>query len=397
MKNNVKTILVLIILLLGPFISGAEENNLIKTVIVEGLGNDIQSASQNAAQNALISVIGSFIDSSKFLEKKVQIEDGIRKQSVKIDSNIREYSQGSITHFEIVESKQDNSFIKIKASVSVRLDDMKAFVAKFAATDKPVEQGLFTIVDAEKNQAENLRGLLHDLFDPFVTGQAFEIQISKLKPATQITPLSGYRENITQDQRLTFLSQIYPSDELVFFDLSLAPTPEYKEKFFKVLDSVSIKKFNIPQSSQTPSFQFTTWVQEFNDRPNSQFIEIINNGKLIVYELKLNRLDFSKNFPYIEYSNREFNKIFTPSGKITNLQIMFEDSNKKVLYKNSIDKIGAQLYHSPVKQTYHFIPLTVSGSDPPIFDFDQRVLRVIFPLTSEIRQSSNVKVSYFLQ
>ena len=395
MKNRVNAISVLIIVLLLPLLTLAEGNNTIKTVIVEGLGNDIQSASQNAAQNALINVIGSFIDANKLLEKKVQIEDGIRKQSIKIDSNIREYSQGSITHFEIVESKQDNSLIKIKASVSVKIDDMRVFIAKFAATDKPIESGLFTVVDNEKNQTKNLNELLHDLFDPFITGQAFEIQISKFKPVSQITPLSGYRENINQGIRISNLSQKYPSDDLVFFDVSIAPTKEYKEKFFKVLDSVSIKK--LPHSGKTVTWQTSTWVQEFTDRPNVQFIQIINDGKLTVYELKLNRLDFTKNFPYFEYSNREFKKIFTPTGKIPKLQILFEDSNRNVLYKNFIDKIGEQLYHSPIRESYNFIPLTVSGGDPPIFDFEQRVLRVIFPLTSEMRQSSSVKLKYDLQ
>jgi len=74
----------------------------IKTVIAEGVGSDPQSAAQNAAQNALTNVVGSFIDADKQLEKRTEIANGIRTQTTQIKSSIRDYSQGSIQSFEIV-------------------------------------------------------------------------------------------------------------------------------------------------------------------------------------------------------------------------------------------------------------------------------------------------------
>lgn len=42
----------------------------IRTVVAEGVGTDPQSAAQDAAQNALTNVVGSFIDANKQLEKR---------------------------------------------------------------------------------------------------------------------------------------------------------------------------------------------------------------------------------------------------------------------------------------------------------------------------------------
>jgi len=55
-------------------------------VIAHGLGGTIESAAQDAAQNALTEVVGSFIDSDKLVEKHAQISDGIRSEAKNISS-----------------------------------------------------------------------------------------------------------------------------------------------------------------------------------------------------------------------------------------------------------------------------------------------------------------------
>jgi hypothetical protein len=108
-KNNMLNRLVGI-LLLSATLCGAQE---IKIIIAEGVGSDPQNAAQDAAQNALTNVVGSFIDANKQLEKRSEIRDGIRSQTRQIRTDIKEYSQGSIRSFEIVDTKKDGSLFRV--------------------------------------------------------------------------------------------------------------------------------------------------------------------------------------------------------------------------------------------------------------------------------------------
>jgi hypothetical protein len=81
----------------------AQPDRPIRDVIVQGYGKDVADAAQNAAQNALIQVVGSFIDAEKFLAKRTEIQDGVRKETRDIRTNVREYSQGVIKSFEVVD------------------------------------------------------------------------------------------------------------------------------------------------------------------------------------------------------------------------------------------------------------------------------------------------------
>src|SRR5208282_2674611 len=63
----------------------AESNPAIQSVIAQGVGKDVESAAKNAAENALVQVVGSFIDVEKQLEKKTQIANGIRAEIKNID------------------------------------------------------------------------------------------------------------------------------------------------------------------------------------------------------------------------------------------------------------------------------------------------------------------------
>lgn len=98
--------------------TAAPTPNGIQTVVSEGLGTDVPSAAQNAAQNALTNVVGSFMDSNKMLEKRVEIQDGVRSQTSRIDTNIKEYSQGSIQHFEVLQVSEQAGLTKVTAKVS---------------------------------------------------------------------------------------------------------------------------------------------------------------------------------------------------------------------------------------------------------------------------------------
>jgi len=52
------------------------DGKTVKTVIADGLGSTVESAVQNAAENALKQVVGSLIDTEKQVERRSQIADG---------------------------------------------------------------------------------------------------------------------------------------------------------------------------------------------------------------------------------------------------------------------------------------------------------------------------------
>lgn len=72
----------------------AQSDRAVQTVIAQGIGKDVESAAKNAAENALVQVVGSFIDVEKQLEKKTQIANGIRAEIKNIDAKTREYRRG---------------------------------------------------------------------------------------------------------------------------------------------------------------------------------------------------------------------------------------------------------------------------------------------------------------
>jgi len=100
----------------------AGERNVTTNHIAEGLGKDIESAVQRAAEAALTQVVGSFIDSDKLIEKRKQIKDGIKTQTKTITSKLSEYSQGIIQRLEILEIVKKNSLVRVTAKVTVRIE-----------------------------------------------------------------------------------------------------------------------------------------------------------------------------------------------------------------------------------------------------------------------------------
>jgi predicted transglutaminase-like cysteine proteinase len=70
----------------------AQNDPATRTVIAQGVGKDVESAAKNAAENALTQVVGTFIQSDKFLNKRSEINNGIKEQSRSIETKTLEYA-----------------------------------------------------------------------------------------------------------------------------------------------------------------------------------------------------------------------------------------------------------------------------------------------------------------
>ncbi len=105
--------------LVGNLLASKEEK--IKEVIVVGVGETIDDASHNAANNALNQVAGSFLDSEKIFSKNSTLDKekiNINKSFIK---NNYSYAPGSINSFEIIETKKEGLIYYIVAKVEVKL------------------------------------------------------------------------------------------------------------------------------------------------------------------------------------------------------------------------------------------------------------------------------------
>ncbi|TXN29128.1 hypothetical protein [Methylobacterium sp. WL19] len=156
---------------------------LIQTVVAQGMGTDVESATKNAAENALTQVVGSFIDTEKMLEKRSQIVDGIRSETRSLRSNVREYSQGSIKALEVVDTTTEGGLVRIQARVTVRVEDFKAYIKKVAVGETAMGAGLFAQIATAHSQQQSLEGLLKDkIVGPIAAGEVVRISVGSPVP-----------------------------------------------------------------------------------------------------------------------------------------------------------------------------------------------------------------------
>ena len=97
-------------------ISNNIEKKEIKTVTATGFGTTLEAAFQNAAEIALTKVVGSFIDAETQIKKQKEIRDGVISETKIIKKDVRDYSQGSIKYFEILNIQQNGSILNVLKS-----------------------------------------------------------------------------------------------------------------------------------------------------------------------------------------------------------------------------------------------------------------------------------------
>jgi hypothetical protein len=150
------------------------------TVVVDGLGKTANDAAQNATENALKQVVGSFVDTETILEKQTAINGSIRTESKQITSQTREFSQGSVKSFEVVTTSTENGIFRIAAKVTVRLEYFKEYIKKTAFDEKNIDESLFAEIATNQKQKENKAAVLFDaVLMPLVNGEALRFSIKK--------------------------------------------------------------------------------------------------------------------------------------------------------------------------------------------------------------------------
>ncbi len=167
----------------------------IQTVIVEGVGTTPQDAAQNAAQNALTNVVGTFIDANTMLQKRTLITDGIKSETKNISKDIKDYSQGSIKSFELLDTQQQNGLFRVNAKVTVRNENFSAYIKQIAQGEVKVESALFAEMATEAKQKDNLADILKDnVILPIMSGEAQEFIVEKPMLLTQLSKIEKFQD-----------------------------------------------------------------------------------------------------------------------------------------------------------------------------------------------------------
>jgi hypothetical protein len=224
--------------------TGYGQPSPVSTVTAEGVGVDIASASQNAAQNALTNVVGSFMDASKVMEKQSAITDGIRSQTTQIRTDIKEYSQGSIQGFEILSATNQGALVRVSAKVTVRIEDFKTFVKKLAEGETAVPVGLFAQAETASKQAQNLAEIMRGILLPIENGEVVHFEVGQPR---LLSAVDAMERPSKYDMQFDRLLRENGESQIVMLKIRAVLDPNFLESLKKTLNSSALRHFSLPR------------------------------------------------------------------------------------------------------------------------------------------------------
>lgn len=353
LKTTLGTLILSLAITIAPITQAATDAIDVKTVVSEGLGSDVASAAQNAAQSALIDVVGSFMDSTKILEKRVEIQDGVRSQTSKINTNVKEYSQGSIQSFEILKVSQQDGLTKVTAKVAVRMEDFRAYIEKLAHGETSFDGAALSAqakqlgveINAKESSAlkqkENKTALLYDnVLMPIFTGQIIEFKVG--------TPVLAAKADLSKSERLksefNSMAKKFGAETVFLIRVTALLNQDYILNTKKTLQSIS-KQFNNNiseyEDSSSHYFRSSVWSGTSIDKPlYNQFVVTIIDGDLgVLSEVKNEKSE--KTLPVTAYMIDDVDGFPTRGMRINEKLRPFVDNNYETNLKPTVSIIDA--------------------------------------------------------
>ena len=204
------------------------------------MGTTLEDAAKNAAVNALTNVVGTFIDAKTLVERQTKINSAIVETVKNISKDVKSYSQGSISYFEVLDSEQANGIYRVTARVDVVVEDFKAYIRKSAIAQQDISVGLFANMYSEKDQLKEKYNLLIDnIIEPLATAQVYNIELSDPVPFKDSTlyQIEGFRTSVVKER------------DSIAFTMTIRLNPDFKENMVKTLENISDHKTKATPSS----------------------------------------------------------------------------------------------------------------------------------------------------
>jgi len=277
-------------------ISNALEEKKIKTVVANGYGNTLESASQNAAENALTNVVGSFLDIQTILKEKTKINNGIISESTVIKENINDYSQGSIKYFEVLNVQEKDSIYIVTARVDVRIEDFKAYIKKLASDTKEIDSGLFTSIKTDQDNIENKIDLLGKILNPLINGEVIDIEIGNPQRLKELSAFNckylNIESRISCDNYKFYIGSSINPNSAIALPIIFSLNKDFQNNAINILENISSDKWssNLSNSGQYTPYRLVKKDYDYNYLHNGEHYTItlltIDNRNYTRYLIK---------------------------------------------------------------------------------------------------------------
>jgi hypothetical protein len=237
------------------------------TVMSSGVGKDIESAIQNAAEAALTQVVGSFIDSNKIIEKRKEIKNGIKTQTKKVSSKVSQYSQGSIQSLDIIDVEEKEGLTYATVKVSVRIEDFEKYIKKIVSAEKKVKKGLLSKIKIKKKQSKNLSNIFIDKLSDLESFQVMSIEINgDIEEVEDVNIINGRLQGNPTFKSMSDL--VSDQGTVVRIPVRSKIKSEFLKNYINTLDEIAssrfignkIKKWEIQKK---PSSNYVVMIGEF--------------------------------------------------------------------------------------------------------------------------------------
>lgn len=254
------------------------DNEFLKTVISNGYGSTIDTAARNAAKNALTEVVGTFIDSKTQVINQQKIINSVISQTKKINKDIKEYSQGSIAYFEIIDIKYRSGLIDVTARVDVKTKEFEKYLSNLSYSFSKVDTGMYTELSTNiKNQEDKLDIYIQNIILPITRGEVVNIKMGKAYP---------YKKFVSEIEEIKLYKNMDPMSTIIVpFTFSL--NKDFLTNIKDILPEISDNHINLSIVSNKKKQGVTKYLFFKNNRENNLTNKLVENAYLGIKEKKL--------------------------------------------------------------------------------------------------------------
>ena len=326
-------------------------NTNVKTVITKGFGSNVDEASQNALKNALIQVVGSFIDSETLFTKEKEINNGIVELSKTIKRDTQDYSRGSVKYFEILKIEERDGIFIVEAKVEVIEEEFTKFIKKFAFAESSFPGAeLSTVIETNLNNKKSKAELIaNKIIQPLTEGTVYDMKIGDWQ---FINDWSSFCYQNFYYQNLLGGCGTFENNNVILATVEVS----INENFLKNAESIFEKTKSSIFSLDNSGFHAISALGKNNDLP----IAINNKTSSKIYVIKdiknkigINKAYSANSHPLFFEDSRQLKRYKIGVLRYGAPTISLLNSNKKLLFKYSCN-----VYECPYSQNVKFIPIS---------------------------------------
>ena len=313
MCNRIQFLILFFVLL----IPATANSNPIEKVIVEGVGSSLDRAIQNAAERALMQVVGVYVDTETLISKRKEIKDGVKTETKTINKDLLQVSNGSIKNIDILQVSQDGDIYRVESLVEVRVDNVQILIQPFTVAKANVSEGLFASINKNKQQTGDKVTLINKrIIQPLLSGKHVEIKITGIQPLGDESSLlptwledpsdirkipsflprsfdyfegSGLDSKRYFDDQANRLKRTLNSDEsVVVLGIETRLSDDFQNQITDILEQVATKKFSYNWTNRAGGREFLKGDLSKSDRIICTFLPMILTCYVIDFDKPIN-------------------------------------------------------------------------------------------------------------